>query len=61
MKKTYIIPRQRWAIMEENYLQSLSVKSDEFADEEFKMDSREQGNWSEGGSDSKGGSLWDQW
>lgn len=59
MKKNYIIPRQRWAIMEENYLQSMSVQEVN-ADPAKSMDSRGQGNWDEG-SDSKGGSLWNEW
>lgn len=60
MKKNYIIPRQRWAIMEENYLQSVSVASEGSADPNLgnKMDSRSQ---FEGGSDSNGSSLWNEW
>lgn len=58
MKKTYIIPRQRWAIMEENYLLDTSGSE---ADQNLGSDSRNQGNWNEGGSDSNGSSLWNEW
>lgn len=56
MKKTYIIPVQRWAIMEENYLQSLSVIED-YADEEKGLDVKAEHNF--GGNDgSKSGNIW---
>lgn len=42
MKKKYIIPVQKWAIMEDSILQSVSVVSDTFADEEKGMDVKAQ-------------------
>ncbi len=42
MKKKYIIPAQKWAIMEDCYLQSLSVVNDTFAKEDAGMDVKAQ-------------------
>lgn len=58
MKKNYIIPRQRWAIMEENYLLG---SSDSDADEGVGMESRSEQTFEGDGSNSNGSNIWNEW
>lgn len=57
MKKTYISPAQRWAIMEENYLQSMS-KNETPAQQSLGMDSREMVD-GDGGTSTP--NIWNEW
>lgn len=59
MKKTYLTPKSRLIIVQDCYLQSMSVK-DEYADEELGMDAKGEREWSNEGSTSND-NLWDKW